>query len=228
MRHFKFTTRPIHTSDNSCCNIEYIIQRKIRQQEHIVTSILATPLFFRWKRFFILRTMKKKGVWCYKQLQWQMKVVFLYLFARYGGECPHLVEHILHGEIRTTQGNFLWLLRTNDEALCLYVWVAHLALDANNLCVHMYESAFFCVPVGKPIYFCAICVSIYILAPCDVCVCGCSYACTIPESLYMCVHSFQVYVWRVVRDGGGSAPLTQPLCHADISRVEEIITLCSP
>lgn len=170
MRHFKFTTRPIHSSDNSRCNIEYIIQRKIRQQEHIVTSILATPLFFRWKRFFILRTMKKKGVWCYKQLQWQMKVVFLYLFARYGGECPHLVEHILHGEIRTTQSNFLWLLRTNDEALCLYVWVAHLALDANNLCVHMYESAFFCVPVGKPIYFCAICVSIYILAPCDVCV----------------------------------------------------------
>lgn len=50
-----------------------------------------------------------------------------------------------------------------------------------------------------------------------------------PESLsaHMCAHSFQVHVWRVVRDGGGSAPLTQPLCHADISRVEEIITLYS-
>lgn len=43
-----------------------------------------------------------------------------------------------------------------------------------------------------------------------------------------CVRSFEVCVWRVVKDGGGSAPLTQPLCHADISRVEEIITLCSP
>lgn len=137
------------------------------------------------------------------------------------------------GRLEATQTNFLWLLRTNDEALCLYVWVAHLALGANILCVCV------CVFVWchRDMYLCiSVCVfARYVFLSMCIsplwCICDCSQACTAPETLctrYVCAHSFRVCVWRFVRDGGGSAPLTQPLCHADISRVEEIITLCSP
>lgn len=62
------------------------------------------------------------------------------------------------------------------------------------------------------------------LCPCtNVCVNVPTYA----QLLKVCVYICSKCVWSVVRDGGGAAPLTQPLCHADISRVEEIITLCS-
>lgn len=100
------------------------------------------------------------------------------------------------GRLEATWTNFLWLLRTNDEALCVYVWVAHLALKANNLCVCV--SAFFHVPVGTCIYFCASkCVYLHcmylllcILVLSDVCVNVPTHAQSLKFAHHACVCTF--------------------------------------
>lgn len=99
------------------------------------------------------------------------------------------------------------------------------------MCVFLPFSVFPYGHVSTPVHrsICIRTVYIFVSINTDVCVNVPTYAQPLKVcACNMCVHSFQVCVWRVVRDGGGSAPLTQPPSHADISRVEEIITLCSP
>lgn len=135
----------------------------------------------------------------------------------------------LHGErLEAAPTNFLWLFRTNCGALCVFVWVAHLALQAGNQCVYFWLLSVF---PGTHIYLCASkCVfPLYAFVPVHIHVRVNAPMCSRMPNLCacnMCVLLFHVCVCE--RDGGGAALLTQPLCHADISRVAEIITLGSP
>lgn len=126
--------------------------------------------------------MKKKGVWCYKQLG-----CFFICMLNMVVSVPIWWNTSSMGRLEATQTNFLWLLRTNDEALCVCVWVAHLALEANNLCVCVCFCLFPCALRDTYLLLCiwaCVCICVYALS--DVCVNVPTHAHN-PESLCVCI-----------------------------------------